>query len=80
MEAKKAAAPTVVAPAQMSKLQLQANNLKILFDAIDPDSSRVSAQERKFIDDMTKRLQKNNFAPTEKQTNWLQALAIKYKV
>jgi ribonuclease HI len=78
--AKKVAPPAAVAPAQMSKLQLQANNLKILFDAIDPDSSRVSAQERKFIDDMTKRLQKNNFAPTEKQTNWLQALAIKYKV
>jgi ribonuclease HI len=76
----KASTSIAVAPEQMSKLKLQAHNLKIMFDAIDVDSAKVSEQERKFIADMTKRLQKNNFAPTEKQTNWLQALAAKYKV
>ena len=75
-----AATKTAVAPAQMSKLKLQASNLKILFDAIDSNSSHVSEQERKFIDDMSKRLQKDNFTPTEKQANWLQALGTKYKV
>jgi ribonuclease HI len=69
-----------VAAPQMSRLKLQANNLKILFDAIDSDNSRVSEQERKFVDDMSTRLKKDDFAPTEKQASWLQALATKYKV
>jgi hypothetical protein len=40
----------------------------------------VSAQERQFIEDMAKRLQKSNFNPTLKQSNWVKGLAAKYKV
>ena len=79
-QAPEARTKTSIAPAQISKSKLQAHNLKILFDAIDINSANVSEQERKFITDMAKRLQKSNFAPTEKQTNWLQALAAKFKV
>ena len=73
-------ARTGVAPAQLATLRQQAQGLKALFDTIAVDGGRVSLQERKFVDDMVKHLQKNNFAPTEKQRNWLQGLATKFKV
>ncbi|GCF09386.1 ribonuclease HI [Dictyobacter arantiisoli] len=68
------------APGQMSKLRLQVNNLNIFFAAIDVNSGRVSQQERQFIEDMAKRMQKNTFAPSEKQSNWITQLGAKYKV
>jgi len=61
-------------------MRQQAQKLKVLFDSISLDSPSVSSQERKLIDDMVKRLQKNNFAPTEKQRGWLKGLVAKYKV
>jgi ribonuclease HI len=66
--------------AQLTVLRQQAQKLKTLFDTIAAESTRVSSQERKFVDDMVKRLQKNNFAPTEKQVGWLKGLAGKFKV
>jgi len=67
-------------PAELAMLRQQAQKLKALFDGIAVESPRVSEQERKFVNDMAKRLQKNNFAPTDKQRGWLKGLAAKYKV
>ena len=63
---------------ELSALRQQVQKLKALFDTLN--SSRVSDQERKFIHDMAKCLQKNNFAPTEKQSNWVKGLVAKYRV
>lgn len=65
---------------QLTALRQQTQKLKALFDALGADSPRVSFQERKFIDDMAKRFQKNNFAPTDKQSAWLKGLAAKFKI
>ncbi len=75
-DAKKSGPP----PAQLATLRQQVQKLKALFDSIAIDSSRVSPQERKFIDDMAVRLQKNKFAPSDKQSGWVRGLAAKYKV
>jgi hypothetical protein len=69
-----------LSPAQLAALRQQTQKLKSLFDTIAVDSSRVSNQERKFINDMAKRLQKNNFVPTDKQRGWLKGLVAKYRV
>lgn len=69
-----------VPPAQLATLRQQVQRLKALFDTIDVNSPRVSMQERKFIDDMTKRLQKNNFAPSDKQSGWVKGMLTKYKI
>jgi ribonuclease HI len=66
--------------AELQALRQQAQKLKALFEAPALDSARVSPQERKFVEDMAKRLQKNNFAPSDKQSNWLKSLAKKYRV
>jgi ribonuclease HI len=66
--------------AQLVTLRQQAQKLKAFFDTIAIDGGRVSPQERKFVEDMVKRLQKNNFAPTEKQSNWLKGLVVKFKI
>ncbi len=66
--------------AQLHLLRHQVQELKTLFDGLDPNNARVTDQERKFIDDMAKRLQKNNFNPSPKQSNWVKGLLAKYKV
>ncbi|HEX4204564.1 MAG TPA: RNase H family protein [Ktedonobacteraceae bacterium] len=66
--------------AELLKLRLHAQNLQTLFAALDEDNGRVTEQERKFVHDMAKRLAKNNFAPSDKQSNWLLGLARKYNV
>ena len=73
-------AHNVVPAADLYALRQQVQKLKALFDSFDPGNSRVSAQERQFIEDMAKRLQKNNFSPTPKQSNWVKGLVAKYKV
>lgn len=65
---------------ELNALRQQVQKLKTLFDGLDSSSSRVSPQERTFITDMAKRLQKNNFSPSPKQSNWVKGLAEKYKV
>lgn len=65
---------------ELAKLRLNVQKLKALFDTLDTETARVGAQERNFINDMAKRLQKNNFIPTEKQNNWIKGLVAKYKV
>jgi ribonuclease HI len=66
--------------AERSTLLQQAQKLKALFDSLDKENSRATEQERKFVNDMAKRLVKNNFTPTDKQKGWLKGLAAKYKV
>ncbi|GAC1361335.1 MAG: hypothetical protein NVS2B12_21490 [Ktedonobacteraceae bacterium] len=61
-------------------LRIHVQRLRTLFDTVAEDDGRVSAQERKFIQDMAKRFQKNNFLPSEKQSNWIKGLVAKYKV
>ena len=67
-------------PAEMAALRQQVHRLKAFFDSAAPGSSRISANERTFINDMAKRLQKNNFVPSEKQSNWVKGLVKKYQV
>ena len=64
---------------ELATLRQQVQRLQTYFDTIALDSPRVGANERSFISDMTKRLQKHNFAPSEKQTNWVKVLIRKYK-
>ena len=66
--------------AERSNLLQKTQNLKKLFDSSDSNNSRISDQERKFVNDMAKRLIKNNFVPTDKQKAWLKSLIGKYKV
>ncbi len=67
-------------PAQLVALRQQVQNLKALFDTIAVDSPRVGSHEREFINDMAKRLQKNKFVPSDKQSGWVKRLVSKYKV
>ncbi len=69
-------ARTGMAPAQMNALRQQVQQLK----AFCENSERVSPQERQFIEDMAKKLQKNRFAPSEKQANWVKVLVAKYHI
>lgn len=66
--------------AELAALRQQVQNLKKLFDSLDVESGRVRPNEHEFINDMAKRLQKNNFVPSEKQVNWVKGLVSKYKV
>ena len=66
--------------AELAALRQQVQKLKIFIDAVALDNPRVSASERQFISDMAKRLQKNNFVPSEKQMNWVKGLVGKYKI
>ncbi len=67
-------------PTELTALRQQVQKLNVFFDSIALDSPRVSANERTFIKDMAKRLQKNNFVPSEKQINWVKVLIRKYQV
>ena len=73
-------ARNMLPPAELAVLRQQVQKLKILFDGIATDSPRVSPNERTFVNDMAKRLQKNKFVPSEKQTNWVKGLVKKYGV
>ena len=64
---------------ELATLRQQVQRLSNYFATIALDSPRIGANERAFISDMAKRLQKNNFAPTEKQTNWVKGLMKKYR-
>jgi len=65
---------------EMTLLRQHVQKLKAFFDSVALDSARVSANERAFINDMAKRLLKNNFVPSEKQSNWVKGLMKKYQV
>jgi hypothetical protein len=73
-------ARNMLPPAELAALRQQVQKLKTLFDSISTDSPRVSTNERTFVNDMAKRLQKNKFVPSEKQTNWVKGLIKKYGV
>ncbi|MBO0791732.1 MAG: hypothetical protein J2P36_12390 [Ktedonobacteraceae bacterium] len=66
--------------AELAALRRQVQQIKALFDTLAVDNSRVTSQERKFIDDMARRMLKNNFAPSEKQRGWVKGLVAKYKI
>ena len=72
--------PAAISSGDLVALRVRAQRLKNLFDTIDVASPRVTAQERKFVDDMVKRLQKSSFIPSEKQSNWLKGIANKHKL
>ncbi|MGH2494952.1 MAG: RNase H family protein [Ktedonobacteraceae bacterium] len=63
----------------LAALRQQVQRLQTYFDTIALDSPRIGAKERSFISDMAKRLQKHNFAPSEKQNNWVKGLIKKYR-
>lgn len=65
---------------EMATLRQQVQKLQSIFAGIATDSPRANAQERSFINDMAKRLQKNNFVPSEKQRNWVNVLVKKHRV
>jgi ribonuclease HI len=65
---------------EIATLRSSIQKLQAYCDLIDSKSGRISIQERKFIIDMAKRLQKNTFVPTEKQRNWIKVLVGKYHV
>ncbi len=65
---------------EMAALRQKVQKLQSVFAGVATDSTRVSTQERAFINDMAKRLLKNNFAPSEKQRNWVNVLAKKHRV
>jgi ribonuclease HI len=67
-------------PAQLAELRQKVQKLQAVFDSYALDSSRVGTKEREFVADMAKRLQKNRFVPTEKQTNWINVLVKKFSV
>src|SRR5579864_8157415 len=73
-------ARNMLPPAELAALRQQVQKLKTLFDSIATDSPRVSPNERTFVNDMAKRLQKNKFVPSEKQANWVKGLIKKYGV
>lgn len=66
--------------AKLNDLRQSIQKLDALFNTLSIENARVSDQERKFVSDMLKRLQKNNFVPTEKQSNWIKGLVAKYRV
>ena len=65
---------------EMAALRQQVQKLKVFVDSVALDSARIGDNERAFINDMAKRLQKNNFVPSEKQSNWVRVLVKKYQV
>ena len=67
-------------PAPLGELRQQVEKLMAYVDAMAVDSPRVSPQERKFIADMAKNLQKSRFAPTDKQSGWVKGLITKYRL
>jgi ribonuclease HI len=67
-------------PAELTALRQQVQKLNVFFESVALESPRISANERSFISDMAKRLQKNNFVPSEKQSNWVKGLVKKYQV
>ncbi len=73
-------ARNTLSSAEMTLLRQQVQKLKTFFDSVALDSARVSANECAFINDMAKRLQKNNFVPSEKQSNWVKGLVRRYQV
>lgn len=64
---------------ELAEFRRQIQAIKSFFDTQDR-GGRISEQERRFIEDMSKRLRKNNFAPSEKQLNWVKVLVTKYRV
>ncbi|WP_220194978.1 ribonuclease H family protein [Ktedonospora formicarum] len=74
-----AEAKTGLSASELAQWRRQVQMVKAFFDTQER-GGRISEQERRFIDDMTKRLKKNNFAPSEKQRNWVKVLAAKYRV
>ncbi len=66
--------------AELTALRQQVQKLNVFFESVALESPRISANERSFISDMAKRLQKNNFVPSEKQSNWVKGLVKKYQV
>lgn len=70
--ATEAALPAELGELRQMVLRLQAFN--------DNGNARVADNERKFINDMAKRLRSPKFRPSEKQSSWVKGLVKKYQV
>ena len=68
------------ASAELVTLRQQVQRLKTFFESVALNHPGVSANEREFVNDMAKRLQKNNFVPSPKQSGYVKGLVGKYKV
>lgn len=75
-----AEARNTLPPTELAALRRKVQKLQTFFDTVAVDSGRVSVQERTFIADMSKRLQKNRFVPSPKQMNWVDVLIRKFRV
>lgn len=75
-----AEAHNVFPSAELNALRTKAQKLQAFVESDAASTVSLSTQERSFIKDMVKRLQKNNFTPSEKQVNWLNVLARKYRI
>jgi ribonuclease HI len=72
--ATEAALPVELGELRQMVLRLQA------FNDNGNGSARVADNERKFINDMAKRLRSPQFRPSEKQSSWVKGLVKKYQV
>lgn len=66
--------------AELAPLRQKAQQLQAFIESNAVGTANVTPSERSFIRDMAKRLQKNNFSPSEKQINWLNVLTKKYRI
>lgn len=73
-------AHNILPPAELAALRSKVEKLQKFFDTIDGNSGRVSVQERQFIADMMKRLRKDRFVPSAKQSNWVDVMMRKFRV
>lgn len=69
-----------LAPAEMDALRHLVQKLHAFCATLDGESGRVASNERDFITKMAKSFQKNTFAPSPAQSNWIKGLARKYRV
>ncbi|GCE12338.1 ribonuclease HI [Tengunoibacter tsumagoiensis] len=70
----------VASAEEVQGMRQSVQRLKTYMDSIAVESGRISEPERKFINDMARRFQKNSFVPSDKQSNWIKGLIQKYKV
>lgn len=69
-----------LASTEMEVLRHLVQKLHALCAILDRESGRVAPNERDFITKMAKSFQKNTFAPSPAQSNWIKGLARKYRV
>jgi ribonuclease HI len=67
-------------PAEMAALRQTVEQLSTYFQTAAMENGHVAPNERTFITDIAKRLRKNTFVPSPKQSNWIKVIAKKYRI